>query len=167
MRLDEVMNRNPVVIHPQDKVIEAARQMRDRRSSAALVVEDGVLVGIVTERDFAYKLVAEGRSPDAFLVSELMTATPVTTTPAATVWEAASRMTVKGIRHLPVCEGDRPVGLVSSDDLAVAGGPSDHARRLLSDLDERSRARVAEVLVWALERLGLRSDAEPGSPREE
>lgn len=167
MRLEQIMSRGLVAVDPEDKVVDAARAMRERRVSAALVVRGGALVGIVTERDLAHKLVAEGLSPEGLLVRELMTPDPVTATPETSAWEAMSRMTVKGIRHLPVCEGDRPVGIVSIRDLASATADVARVQELVADLDERSRARLAEILLWVVDRVGLRREEVSLLPGEE
>lgn len=167
MRLEQIMSRGLVAVDPEDKVVDAARAMRERRVSAALVVRGGALVGIVTERDLAHKLVAEGLSPEGLLVRELMTPDPVTATPETSAWGAMSRMTVKGIRHLPVCEGDRPVGIVSIRDLASATADVARVQELVADLDERSRARLAEILLWVVDRVGLRREEVSLLPGEE
>lgn len=160
MRLEQLMSRNPVIVDPDEKVVEAARTMRTRHTSSALVAQDGRLVGILTERDFAHKVVAEGVSPDGVLVGQLMTPDPITASPDRTVSEAMSLMTVKGIRHLPVCEEGRPVGVVSIRDLATATG-SGRVHDLLSGLDDPTRARLAEILLWCAERVGLRREEIP------
>lgn len=158
MRLDQLMSRDPVTVQPQEKVVEAARLMRTRHVSAALVVENDTLLGIITERDLSQKLVAEGLSPDGVFVSDLMTPNPVTASPETPVWDALSKMTVRGIRHLPVCEAGRPLGVVSLRDLAAVGADGGRIQTLLEGLDEPTRARVAEMLLWAIDRFGLRRE---------
>lgn len=157
MRLDEVLDRNPVIVDPDEKIVEAARAMRVRRASSALVARDGRLIGILTERDLASKIVAQGISLDGAFVGDFMTPNPVTAPPGLGTWEALSLMTVKGIRHLPVCEGSTPLGVVSVDDLASGAG----AGRLLDGFDEAQRARVAEILLWCAEQIGLRRERFP------
>jgi CBS domain-containing protein len=163
MRLDEVMTTNPLTAHPDDKVVDVARAMRSRRASSALVERDDELVGIVTERDLAQKVVAEGLAPDTMLVSEIMTSQPVTASPERDCWEALSMMTVKGIRHLPVARNGKPIGLVSIHDLSALQG-SARVHTLLEGLDESTRARLSEILLWCAERLGLRREEIPYLP---
>lgn len=168
MRLEQVMSSGPVVVDPADKLVEAARTMAARRVSSALVVRDGRLVGIVTERDLSHKVVAEALSPEGVAVAEVMTPDPVTAGPGTSAWEALGLMTVKGIRHLPVCVGGRPVGVVSMRDLMSAT----HAeiaelQARLAGLDAHSRARMAGLVLWATEEAGLRRDEYHGFPGEE
>lgn len=158
MRLEQLMSRHPVTVHPDDKIVDASQAMRARGTSGALVVRGEDLVGIVTERDLVHKVIAAGLAPDGILVGEVMTPDPVTVGPQTTAWEAFGRMTVKGIRHLPVCEGRRPLGLVELRDLAGVSGDEGRVQTLLADLDEGARARVAEILLWAIERMGERRE---------
>lgn len=158
MRLDQVMTHDPVTVHPDEKVVEAARLMKTRHVSAALVVRGDSLTGIITERDLSQKLVAEGLSPDGVFVRDLMTPDPVTASPDTPAWDAVGRMTVRGIRHLPVCESGRPVGIVSLRDLASIGSDGGRLQTLLAGLDEPTRARIAEILLWAIDRFGLRRE---------
>lgn len=157
MRLDEMMSRNPVIVDPDERIVEAARAMRARHASSALVASDGRIVGILTERDLAHKLVAEGIQFDGATVRDFMTPDPLTAGPTLGTWEALSLMTVKGVRHLPVCDDGRPLGIVSIEDLAYTPG----AHRLLEGFDEATRARVADILLWCAEQVGLRRDQFP------
>lgn len=160
MRLDEIMSGNPLIVEPEEKIVEVARAMRTRRTSSALVAHEGKLEGIVTERDFAHKVVAEGLSPEGAVARDLMTPDPVTAPPRISPWEALSLMTVKGVRHLPVCDDGKPVGVLSLDELASTGG-SASTHRLLDGMDEATRARVLEILVWCAEQVGLRRSDYP------
>jgi CBS domain-containing protein len=95
---------------------DAAQQMRERQIGAALVVESGKLLGIVTERDLVFRLLAAGGSPDTPVV-DLMTASPDTLGPEDTAVTALDRMRAGRYRHLPVVDGDRLIGMVSIRDL--------------------------------------------------
>jgi CBS domain-containing protein len=163
MRLNDVMTRNPVLAHGDDKVVDVAQKMRGRRASSALVQDHGHLVGILTEKDLAQKIVAEGLSPDGLTVSEVMTTDPITAPPERDCWAALSLMNVKGIRHLPVCTDGAPVGIVSMNDLVGLQG-SARVYTLLEGLDEQTRARLCEVLLWCAERVGLRREEIPVLP---
>lgn len=158
MRLEQVMHSDPVIVHPADKIVDAAQAMRSGRTSAALVVEQERLAGIITERDLAQKIVAEGFSPDGVFVGDVMTRDPITATPETSAWDALGKMTVRGIRHLPVCADDRPVGIVSLRDLAAVGSDAGRIQTMLAGLDEPTRARLAEILLWAVDRVGLRRE---------
>jgi CBS domain-containing protein len=104
-------------VSPSATVIHAVRKMNQERIGALLVMDGGDLVGIFTERDVLNRVVDAGRSPDATLVSEVMTENPVVITSTATVTEAMTIVSEKRCRHLPVVEENRLVGLVSSGDL--------------------------------------------------
>lgn len=95
---------------------EAARLMKEGEFSAVMVVEDGGLVGIFTERDALFRVVAEGRDVQTTRLSEVMTRTPHAIHPDRPFEDALHLMHVNGFRHVPVVEDGRPVGMVSARD---------------------------------------------------
>jgi CBS domain-containing protein len=99
---------------------EAADLMRERHVGAALVVEGGHLVGIVTERDIVYRMVAAGADPDATRIAGIMTANPETLRPDDSAMDALDKMRAGRYRHLPVLDGGDLVGMVSIRDLYEA-----------------------------------------------
>ena len=107
-------------VDPSVNVIEAARVMSTRRAGSVLVIHDGSLVGIFTERDILRALAHSSKADAARVssVSRWMARDPVTIGPDASVGEALDRMLSGGFRHLPVMEGDSVVGVVSMRDLA-------------------------------------------------
>jgi CBS domain-containing protein len=116
----EIMTRELVTVGPSVTAMEAARAMTAGRAGSALVVEDGALVGIFTERDML-RAIADVHNADTVrvsAVSKLMTRDPTTVGPDVTAGEALDRMLAGGFRHLPVLEGDRLVGVISMRDLA-------------------------------------------------
>jgi CBS domain-containing protein len=98
-------------------VIDAVRSMADNHVGALLVMEGTRLVGIISERDYARKVVLQGRSSATTPVRDIMSAPVVTATPADTVDHAMRLMTDRRIRHLPVLQGEKVVGVVSIGDL--------------------------------------------------
>jgi CBS domain-containing protein len=98
-------------------VIDAIRSMADNHVGALLVMEGGRLAGIVSERDYARKVVLQGRSSATTAVREIMSAPVVTAAPDDTVDHAMRLMTDRRIRHLPVLQGEKVVGVVSIGDL--------------------------------------------------
>lgn len=98
-------------------VIDAIRSMADNHVGALLVMEGSRLTGIVSERDYARKVVLQGRSSATTAVRDIMSSPVVTATPDDTVEHAMRLMTDRRIRHLPVLQGDRVVGVVSIGDL--------------------------------------------------
>jgi len=104
-------------VTPKTPVREAARQMDARNVASALVMEPGGrLLGIFTERDLLRRVVAKGRDPDKTLIADVMTATPHTISPQATTLQAMRAMHEHKVRHLPVTDGERAVGVLSIRD---------------------------------------------------
>jgi CBS domain-containing protein len=112
---------------PDEPIMEVADRMRTSRVGAATVMEDERLVGILTERDLLRAL-ADGLSPRDTPASACMTADPQTIAPDAEAEEAAERMIDLGVRHLPVVEDGRVVGIISARNLLHLKRP----RQLLS-----------------------------------
>jgi len=107
-------------IAPADSVFDAIELMAEK-SVGALVVMDGAdLVGIVTERDYARKVVLKGRSSKKTAVRNIMTGDVLVVSPERTLDECMALMSEKRIRHLPVIENDRLVGLISIGDCIKA-----------------------------------------------
>jgi CBS domain-containing protein len=102
---------------PQMSVRDAAKFMAQRKIGAVMVVADGKLVGIFSERDLLSKVIAQDRDPDEVLLDAVMTHSPVTIAPDDTPQTALELMRRFGIRHLPVTTDNRPVGMVSVRDL--------------------------------------------------
>ena len=113
-------NRAVQTSQPQDSVYDAVHKMHEHNIGALLVVEDSQLIGIFTERDVLFRVVHAGLNPITTKVSEVMTPEPMSATLSTTIVQAMQIMTQKRIRHLPLVENDRLVGLVSSGDLTRA-----------------------------------------------
>ena len=107
-------------IRPDDTVFDAVKLMADRSVGALLVMDGEKLVGIVTERDYARKIILEGKSSKGSSVSEVMTRKVLCVTPERTVDECMALMTDKRARHLPVLDHKHVVGVVSIGDLVKA-----------------------------------------------
>jgi CBS domain-containing protein len=106
--------RKLVVAAPETSVSEAARLMKEGKVGAVLVVEKGLLIGIFTERDALFRVVAGGLNPDTTLLRDVMTRDPTTVTPDESFGYALLLMHENGFRHAPVVEQGRPVGVVSA-----------------------------------------------------
>jgi CBS domain-containing protein len=107
-------------VNPEETVYDAIAQMADRGIGALLVVSEGKLVGIISERDYARKIILHGRSSKDTLVREIMTSNLITVTPDYTVDECMRLVTEHRIRHLPVLDEGRLAGLISIGDLVNA-----------------------------------------------
>lgn len=104
-------------VAPGASVIDAIRAMAENHVGALLVMEGPQLVGIVSERDYARKVILKGRSSNTTAVREIMSSPVMTLTPDSTVDDAMRLMTEQRIRHLPVAESGRVLGVVSIGDL--------------------------------------------------
>jgi len=104
-------------VAPTATVFEAIRAMSNKGVGALLVMSDGKLDGIVSERDYARKVILRDRSSKVTQVREIMTSSVLTVTPEERVEECMRLMTEHRIRHLPVLAGDGVVGIVSIGDL--------------------------------------------------
>lgn len=104
-------------VKPTDMVYEAIRRMADHGVGALLVMEGEQLLGIISERDYARKVILVGKSSRETPVADIMTRQLVTVRPSSTVAECMQLMSNKRIRHLPVLDGERVQGVLSIGDL--------------------------------------------------
>lgn len=107
-------------VKPDDTVFDSLKLMAAKEVGALLVLDEDRLVGIVTERDYARKVILEGKSSKSSSVAEVMTPRVLCVTPERTVDECMALMTDKRARHLPVVDHKRVVGVVSIGDLVKA-----------------------------------------------
>jgi CBS domain-containing protein len=121
--LREIMTQNPLSLQTTDSVISAARTMRDANVGDVVVLENGQIQGILTDRDIVIRAMAEGRDPTQTTVGEICSRELTVLSPTDAVGDAVRIMRDKAIRRLPIVEGGRPVGIVSLGDLAVERDP--------------------------------------------
>ena len=112
----DIMKKNVITIDEAESIQDAAQKMVTANVGCVIVTKNNNPVGIVTERDFVTKVAAEGR-PLFTEVSEVMSLPLTTVDPDETVWDAAEIMRTKGIHKLPVQEGTKIVGIVTTTDL--------------------------------------------------
>ena len=115
----EIMTADPRTVDSGATVAEAAREMRDGDVGSVVVVENGTVAGIVTDRDIAVRVVAQGLDPDATRVSEIATMRPVTLTVDQSVDDAIRLVREQDVRRIIVVQDDRAAGIVSLGDLAI------------------------------------------------
>ena len=113
-------DRDVMSIAPDTSIYEAVTLMAERGVGALLVMEGDRLVGLVGERDCAWKVILEDRSPRETDVKQIMAKNILCVEPEQTVEEGMALMTDKRIRHLPVVNGDRVEGIISIGDLVKA-----------------------------------------------
>ena len=121
--VEEIMTVNPRTVNVDDTVKDAAGVMRDSDIGDVIVIGDGQVTGIVTDRDIAVRAVAEGRDAESTSVSEICSAGIQAIEPNGSVDDALRMMREEDIRRLPVVKNGRPVGIVSLGDLAVEREP--------------------------------------------
>lgn len=115
----EEKHKNPSTIESQSSMLDALRLMAETDVGAVMVVDDGKLIGVVSERDFARKVVLKGLDSDA-PVRDVMIANVVAVTPDHSVEQCMALMTQKHFRHLPVLDGTNLIGVISVRDVVKA-----------------------------------------------
>ncbi len=153
MRVSEIMTNAAVIDQSDDTLVEAARKMWKQQTGSLLVVDGDDLVGIITERDIL-KAVASGSALDDMRISEVMTKDVITVGPGSLLREAAKLMADHWIRHLPVVDNGKLVGVLSQRDLAgVLAGALNEPEALQqliehSELVRERRLKRIEHGVW-------------------
>lgn len=112
--------REVLTIGPKDSVYDALSRMAGKNVGALVVIDGGRVVGVVSERDYARKVILIGKASRETAVEEIMGAPPVTVSTGTTVAECMALMTGRCLRHLPVVADDVLIGLVSIGDLVKA-----------------------------------------------
>lgn len=112
--------REVLSIAPEASVLDAIRLMSDKAIGALVVMDGDTLAGIVTERDYARKVILKGRASDTTPVRDIMTVDVVTTSSNESVEKCMNTMTDKRIRHLPVVDNGKLCGIISIGDLVKA-----------------------------------------------
>jgi sulfide:quinone oxidoreductase len=120
--IGEVMTADPLVVAPEDTLGEVAEKMRDRDVGSALVADSGRLIGILTSRDMLRALAGRVHSSEA-RVRQWMTAEPIVVAPGTALEAAAILMVEHHIHHLPVVDGERPVGMVGMREVVRSAAP--------------------------------------------
>ena len=107
-------------VEPETPVMTALKTMDEKNIGALVVARGGSVLGILSERDYARKLVLRGKSTTEATVQDLMTPTVITVTPDQSMDHCMELMTSKRIRHLPVVENEKLIGLISIGDVVKA-----------------------------------------------
>lgn len=116
-QLLDAKGREVYTISPEASVLDALRLMAEKSVGALIVTEGRRIAGVISERDYARKVILLGKSSHELAVRDIMTSKVITVSPGQTVEECMALMTEKRIRHLPVTEGERLIGVLSIGDL--------------------------------------------------
>jgi CBS domain-containing protein len=104
-------------VSPDSSVYDALEDLEEKNLGGLVVVENGKLIGVFTERDYARKVILKGRSSKETCVRDIMTSRPIFVNPDTTIDECMQLMTDKTIRHLPLLENEELVGILSIGDI--------------------------------------------------
>jgi CBS domain-containing protein len=115
----DTMTTDPASVDRSKPVVDAARLMRDQNIGSLPVVEEGRLIGVITDRDIVIRLAAEGRDFESATVGDAYSDQPITVEPDQDLDEALMLMARYQVRRLPVAEGDRLVGILAQADVAL------------------------------------------------
>jgi len=119
-QLLEAKGHDVLSISPEASVLDAVRLMAQKSVGALTVMEGSTLVGVITERDYARKVILKGRASDSTTIREIMTSEVITTTGDESVEKCMNMMTDGRMRHLPVVDNGDVVGIISIGDLVKA-----------------------------------------------
>ena len=132
--IQDKIEKTVFTIRPEATVLEAISLMADKGIGAVVVTDQDKVVGILSERDYTRKIVLMERSSKETAVSEIMTTNVITVTKSTTVEDCLDLMTDCHLRHLPVVEHDKLIGLISIGDLVKA--VMDDQRKLIEQLQQ-------------------------------
>jgi len=124
-KIREVMTPAPATIQADRPATEAAQKMKEADAGMIPVMTNGNLLGTVTDRDIALRIVAEGKDPQSTLVGEIASTDPITVAPDEDLDAALEKMAKHQVRRLPVVEDGRLIGVVAQADVAREGDEKD------------------------------------------
>jgi len=131
--VNQVMSKNALTLDKSTSLQEAAENMKKLNIGCVIVTENNNPVGIITERDFVTRIVAEGR-PLFTEIQEVMSSPLITINSEETIWEASELMKEKSIHKLPVKENEQIVGIITTTDIVkIASVGSDSEMRRICD----------------------------------
>ena len=129
-KIREVMTPAPETIQADRPALEAAKKMKEADAGMIPVMTNGNLLGTVTDRDIALRIVAEGKDPQSTLVGEIASTDPITVAPDEDLDAALEKMAKHQVRRLPVVEDGRLIGVVAQADVAREGDEKDVGHRV-------------------------------------
>lgn len=142
MTLNQIMSKNVVSVNPQQSVSEAAQKMSQHNVGSLPVVQNGEVIGILTDRDISLRATSKGLDPNTTNVDAIMSTNLVTGSPQMDIQEASRLMQEKQIRRLPVIENNQLSGIVALGDFATQDNFQDEAEETLSSISEPSNPQM-------------------------
>jgi CBS domain-containing protein len=158
MKVNEIMTEDVATASPDSTLEDIAIIMRDEDTGAVPIVEDGELVGLITDRDIVMRCIAAGREAAETTADDILSNDLETVEPGADVGEASRLMSRKQIRRLPVVENGRLMGMVSLGDIAVKAGEQD-ASGALEDVSRGVKASRATRQQRGKQPSGAKNDS--------
>jgi len=137
--LRDIMTPSPATVDISDSAITAAQMMRDEDIGAVPVLDEQMVVGIITDRDITTKIVAEGIDPETAQVGEYMSTHVITGRPDMSIKDAIELMGREQIRRLPILDQNRLVGIVSIGDLAIEADADEEVEDALEEISQPAR----------------------------
>lgn len=134
MQVKDIMTKDISFVSSQSTVVEAAKLMKDENIGSVPVVDNNMLVGILTDRDIVTREIASGKNPVNQKISDVMSTGVATVASSTDIHDAAKVMADKQIRRLPVVDSGKLVGMLSIGDLAIRDNFEDEAGEALSDI---------------------------------
>ena len=122
--IQDVMTPDPITMPATTKLADAAARMRDANIGDVMVMRDGDVCGIVTDRDIVVRAVADGKDPNSTRLDDVCSEELTAVSPQDSVDDAVLLMCNRALRRLPVLDEGRPVGIVSLGDLAIERDPT-------------------------------------------
>ncbi len=117
--VQDVMTTDPVALDASEPVLEAAKRMKDHDIGDVIVLDDGQVCGVVTDRDIVVRVLADGRDASQTPLGDVCSRDLATVSPSDDLTTAGDLMRERAVRRVPVVENGKPVGIVSIGDLAI------------------------------------------------
>lgn len=140
--LEQIMTKNVVSVNPQQSIAQAAQLMSQYNIGSVPVIQNGQVMGILTDRDISLRATSKGLDPNTTKVNSIMSTNLVTGTPQMDVHEAAGLMKEKQIRRLPVVENNQLSGIVALGDFATKNIYQNEAGEALSGISQPSAPQM-------------------------
>ncbi|MDW7655969.1 MAG: CBS domain-containing protein [Bacillota bacterium] len=142
MKIKDIMTKKIAFTSPEETVIQAAQLMKKHNVGSIPVCRGEQVIGIVTDRDIALKVVANGSDPATIRVGEIMSSNPILGNPEMDMTEAGRIMGENQIRRLPIVENNRLVGIIALGDIAIEPKMQDKAGSILTEVSESSSVKT-------------------------